>query len=405
MSCAALTTCAFADSAGFRNEKGLVSTARAPYDNKYTNIQWQLEASENVGAPVAYGDSVLIPSGSEILRYSEASGTKMTSIKLGGEICAEYSGVMNGSVLLQPLENGICTVDFADGSVTASREFGDIDSDVAVIDDMAYFSAKNGSDETFYCVKLNNELSTLWAFTTEADITSPTVQGDNIIFGAGDKLVTCHYKDGTSHEIPVGAEITAAPFASQYAVFVTTGNTSVKLRLNDDGTMEEDSLISCKTGEDSSAPLAYNSKLYVTSAEGLHILDSINMEITHTIPEIKNGSDPFICRGNGTRVYTVSEYSEGGMALHSVYDEGEDNEPIDKILALLQNYDGGKSAVSENGTLYFRDGTGRVYALTLVEYDIFQMVIKLVLLAALIVGVFIWIRMLAKRKSQSYPKF
>lgn len=348
---------------------------------------------------------MLIPSGSEILRYSEANGTKMANIKLESEICAEYSGVMSANVLVQPLENGICTVDFTDGSVTASREFGKIDSDVAVIDDMAYFSAKSDSGETFYCVDLDDGLETLWEYTADGDITSPTVQGDNIIFGAGDRLITCHYKDGTANEIPLGAEVTAAPFASQYAVFVTTGDTSVKLRLNDDGTMEEDSLISCKTGEGSSAPLAYNSKLYVTSAEGLHILDSINMEITHTIPEIKNGSDPFICRGNGTRVYTVSEYSEGGMALHSVYDEGEDNEPIDSKLALLQNYDGGKCAVSENGTLYFRDGTGRVYALTLVEYDIFQMVIKLVLLAALIVGVFIWIRMIAKRKAQSYPKF
>ncbi len=398
-------TCAYAENAGFRNENGLVSTARAPYDNKYTNIQWQLEAAENVGAPVVYGDSVLIPSGSEILRYSEESGTKMTSIKLGSEICAEYSGVMSESILIQPLENGICTIDFTDGSVTASRKFGTIDSDVAVIDDMVYFSAKSESGETFYCVKLDSELSTLWEYTADADITSPTVQGDNIIFGAGDRLITCNYKSGTAQEIPLGAEITAAPFASQYAVFVTTGDASLKLRLNDDGTMEEDSLISCKTGEGSSAPLSYNSKLYVTSAEGLHILDSINMEITHTFPEIKNGSDPFICRGNGTRVYTVSEYSKGGMALHSVYNEIEDDEPIDTILAVLDNYDGGKSAVSENGTLYFRDGTGRVYALTLVEYSIFQMVIKLVLLAALIVCVFIWLRMIAKRKEQSQPKF
>ncbi len=329
----------------------------------------------------------------------------MASIKLESEICAEYSGVMSGSILVQPLENGVCTVDFTDGSVTASREFGTIGSDIAVIDDIAYFSAINADSETFYCVDLDNGLATLWEYTADSDITSPTVQGDNIIFGAGDKLVTCHYKDGTAHEIPLGAEITAAPFASQYAVFVTTSDTAVKLRLNDDGTMEEDSLVSCKTGEDSSAPLAYNSKLYVTSSEGLHILDSINMEITHTFPEIKNGSDPFICRGNGTRVYTVSEYSEGGMALHSVYDEGEDNEPIDTILAVLENYDGGKSAVSESGTLYFRDGTGRVYALTLVEYNVFQMVIKLVLLAALIVGVFIWLRLLSKRREQSYPNF
>lgn len=398
-------TCAYAENAGFRNEKALVSNAKAPYDNKYTNIQWQLDAAENVGAPVVYGDSVLIPSGSEILQYSEANGSKMTAVKLDSEISTEYSGAVMGSTLVQPLKNGICTIDLKDGSVTASREFSSIGSDVAVIDDMAYFSAKNDGGETFYCVKLDSTLSTVWNYTAESDITSPTVQGDFVIFGAGDDLVTCHYKNGSAQLIPIGAEITKTPFASQYAVFITTGDTSIKLRLNDDGALEEDSLLSCKTGEGSSAPLAYDSRLYVTSAEGLHIIDSINMEITHTIPEIKNGSDPFICRGNGTRVYTISEYSEEQKALHSVFDISEDEQPTDSKLALLDNYDGGKSAVSENGTLYFRDGTGRVFALTCVEYNIFSIVMKLILTLALIAGVFIWIRMIAKRKSQSRPKF
>lgn len=404
LSGAALITCAHAESVGFNNEGTLVSNARAAYDSKYTNISWQLEAAENVGAPVVYGDSVLIPCGSSIVRYSEENGTKMAEIRLNSPVCADYSGVVSGSVLVQPLESGICTVDFTDGSVTTRREFGKIGSSIAVIDDMAYFAADNGSGETFYCVSLDGSLTTLWQYEAAEDITSPTVQGDFVIFGAGENLVVCHYKDGTANEIPLGGKITAAPFASQYAVFAVLSDTTVKLRLNADGSMEEDSLLSCHTGENSSAPLVYNSRLYITSAEGLHIIDSINMEIIETLPDIKNGSDPFICRGNGTRVYTIADYN-GGMALHSVYDAGEENEPADAILAVLENYDGGKSAVSDNGTMYFRDGTGRIYALTRVEYDIFTMVIKLVLLAALIVCVFIWLRLMGKRKEKSQPRF
>ncbi len=353
-----------------------------------------------------YGDSVLIPRGSRLLRCSEADGTQTAAIDLPYEASTLYSGVMSGSVLIQPLQNGICTVDFTDGSVTASRDFGgSADSDVAVIDDMAYFSVKTAEGESFYCVQLGAELSTLWQYDSTADITSPTVQGDLVIFGAGNKLVTCNYKDGKANEIPLGGTVTAAPFASQYAVFVTLGDSTAKLRLNSDGTLEDDSLVTVKTGANSSAPLAYNGKLYVTSAEGLHIIDSVNMEISHTLPDIKNGSDPIICRGNGTRVYTVSDYNGEKLALHSVYDEGEDNEPIDSPLALMDSFDGGRCTVSENGTMYFRDGIGRIFALTLVPYDVVGMVIKLVLMLALVVGVFIWLRMLAKRKSDNNPRF
>jgi len=406
MSATALCSTAFAQSVGFKNEDGLVHSVKAPYDNKYTNIQWQLAAEEDIGVPVPYGDSVLIPIGNEVLRYNEADGTKMAAIALPSVICEKYSGVMNGDTLVLPLENGLCTIDLTNGDITGSRTFtGSVDSDVAVIDDMAYFSVKNGSTESFRCVQLNDELSTIWEYSAEAEITSPSIQGDYVIFGAGDKLVTCHYKDGAPCDIPMEGAVTSAPFASDYAVFCTVGDKVAKLRLNSDGTLEEDTLVFCKTGAHSSAPLNYNSRLYVCSEDGMHILDSINMEIIHTIPDIKNGTDPIICMGNGTRVYTVASYSEGGMALHSVFDIGENNEPTDKILAVLQNFDGGRYTVSKNGTMYFRDGSGRVYALTLVEYDIVMIVIKLVLILALIVGIFLWVKMLAKRKADSYPKF
>ncbi len=331
----------------------------------------------------------------------------MAAIKLPEDICIDYSGAMLGKVLVQPTVSGICTVDFTDGNITGHKSFnGTVDSDVAVIDNMAYFSVKSGSSETFYCIDYSADMDILWEYTAEADITSPAVQGDYVIFGAGDELITCHYKDGIACEIPVGREITGAPFASQYAIFFTTADgKAVKLRLNADGTMEEDTLLSCETGTNSSAPLAYNNKLYVTSDTGLHILDSLNMDITKTFSDIKNGSDPIICRGNGTRIYTVSTYSEGGWALHSIYDEGVDNDPIDEPLAGLNNFSKGKIAVSPGGTMYFRDDIGRIFALTLVEYDIVTIVLKLLTLVLIIGGIFFWIRLVGKRRAANNPMY
>lgn len=406
LSAAALTTIAAADTGGFRNEKELISPALTPYDNKYTSIQWNTEPADKIGVPVAFAESVLIPSGNTIIRLNEADGTKMAQIELPAAVCTSYSGTMRGTVLYQPLENGICAVDFTTGTVTATRLFdGNIDSDVSYIDNKLYFSVTNGGLETFYCTNAENDFETIYEYPSDANITSATIQGEYIIFGAGNKLVTHHYRDGGFIEIPVENDITSTPFASQYAVFFTdSAGYACKLRLNSDGTMEDDTLVRCEVGENSSAPLAYNNKLYLSSENGFQVLDSINMEITHTIPTIKNGSDPFICYGNGIRVYCVGN-NEGRWELHSIFDMSEDKAPTDEILAIMENYENGRSDVSENGTLYFRDSYGRVYALTRVDYDIISIVIKLLILIALMAGVFIWIRMIGKRRNAINPRY
>ncbi len=381
--------------------------AKTAYDNKYTNIQWNSEAAENVGAPIAYQQSVIVPIGSSVFRYAEENGFKEAEIKLPEEVCAAYSGVMSGTTLVQPTRSGILTVDFVTAEITSHRSFeGSVDSDVAVIDNMAYFSVSSGGSETFYCVELSENLPVLWEYTAAADITSPTVQGDYVIFGAGSNLVTCHYKDGTACEIPVEGSIAGAPFASLYAVYLTTdGGDAVKLRLNPDGTLEEDTIVRCETGGNPSAPLAHNNRLYVSSDKGLHIIDSINMEVIALLPDIAGGSDPFISRGNGPRIYTVAPYENNRWALYCVYDPGEGVEPQQKILAVMEDYKGGRADVSQAGTMYYRDAFGRVYALTPVGYNLLTIILRLLVLVALIAGVFFWIRLVGKRRAKNNPLY
>lgn len=403
---AAMVTCAYAENTGFRNAESVIFPVKTAYDNKYTSIDWQRNAAENVGVPVPHESEVLIPVGNELIVCQMKDGSKASSVELPGTVSKSCAGAMHGALLVQPLENSVCVINTIGSEVRTNRTFdGTVDSDIAIKDDMAYFSVKNGASETFMCIKLDDALTTVWEYTAEADITPPTIQGDNIIFGAGSKLVACNAQSGAAAETDVGAAITKTPFASQYAVFITCSDSVKKLRLNADGTMEQDSLLTCETGSGTSAPIEYNSRLYVSSSTGFHVIDSINMEVSYTLEGLKNGSDPFICLGNGTRVYTVCTFEKGGMALHNVFDYSEEELPKDTIIAVMENYEGGRYAVAENGMMFFRDATGRIYALSGLESNIFLIILKLLILLALIVGVFVWLRMMGKRRAASMPKF
>lgn len=404
LTAASLTLTAGAAQTGFRTESALVSSAKTPYEGKYTNVQWQTDKAESIGVPVAYGESVLLPSGSKVLRLAEENGFELAAVSLPEEVCSAYSGAMLGDVLVQPTKSGLCTIDFTSGEVTSHKSFGDsVDSDVSLIDGLAYFSVKNGDSETFCCAD-TSDMSLKWQYTAQADITSATVQGDYVIFGAGNSLVSCHYTDGMVCEIPLESEVTSTPFATEYAVFFATGSSTAKLRLNKDGTYEEDTLVLCETGENTSAPVIYDSRLYTVSDSGFHILDSLNMEITYSFADIKGGSDPVITYGTGTRIYTVGRYQER-WALYSVLDAGSDIEPTYTALAGLDDFTDGRVSISAAGTMYYRDAYGRLFALTRVEYDIVGIVIKLLVLTAIIAGVFIWLRQIAKRREDLYPKY
>ena len=203
----------------------------------------------------------------------------------------------------------------------------------------------------------------------------------------------------------MGTEISDPPFAGEYAVYFSgSDGKSYKLRLNDDGTLEEDTLISCDIGGKLSSPVAWNGRLYVASSEGFYILDSLNMEIITSIPDIKSGTDPIICYGNGPRVYLL--YPEGELwNFCCVLDSEELEAPEMTIPARLENFAGGRLTVSSNGTMYFRDGIGRLYAAQVAPYNILLVVVKLLMLLVLVVLVLLILRYWAKNRNANKPRY
>lgn len=397
-----------AESAGFSGENRYITASAAPVSNKYTQIQWGGDIQrDGCGIPLAYGNKVLLPAEDSLIVLNETDGAVADSMELPGECSTEYSGALIGSRLLQPTLNGLCLIDADDLKLKASRTFdGSISSDCAIIDGMGYTSVQLDDGYEFVCVDLGSEtLDTLWSMELDEKPSSPAVQGDNIIIAAGSSIFTHDYKSGSSTEIPVGKEITGAPFASQYAVFFSTADGNAgKLRLNTDGTLEEDTLQFCKIGEQPSSPVSWNGRLYTATKDGFYILDNLNMEITYIITDIRGGCTPQVHYGSGPYIYTVAP-REDRWAIYCILDMDDSGEPTYSILAQMDNFKGGAFCASDKGSLYFRDGIGRMYSLTAVPFNIWNLIIRLVVLLALLVLVFIWIKKIAKRRENLRPKY
>ena len=402
MTAALLSATAFADSAGFNCQSERVLAVKTAYDSKYTAVSWSTEKADNVGIPVAAGAYVYLPADSRVLKLNEADGSLSAELSLPQSISPSHAGVAVGNTLIQPLERGIAVINTSTMTVVQTLDFdGAISGDCAVIDGLLYASYEKDGAEVFLCADLQNDLAAVWEYRGSGALGDPTSYGEYILFSEeGGRLVSHHRSEDEYSIIDIGAEVCGAPYAGEYAVYLTTDDGSaVKLRLNDDGTMEEDTLMRCEVGANPTEPLAWNGRLYVGSDTGFHILDSLNMELTRSYSYMAGCTDPIVTLGNGSRVYLVFPENDK-WSLYSIYDIDDLEEPQLSKLALLEDFSGGAICVSESGTMYFRDAFGRLYAVVAVGYSFWSMAIRVLLVLALVVCVFIWLRALRKKKNE-----
>lgn len=359
------------------------------------------------GIPLTDGERLLLPTENNLLALSESTGEVISRTELPESCSQEYAGARLGTSLLQPTEHGAALINLESMTVEGSRIFdGTSASDCAIIDGLGYFAIEDNDGYEFLCVDLSTDsLDTVWSCKMSEQPSAAAVQGDYVVFGVGNTLVTHHYKEDSSVEIPLGKEISGAPFATEYAVFFCTkdGNAG-KLRLNQDGTLENDTLIYCEIGDNPSSPLSWNGRLYVATDDGFYILDNLNMDINYIVSDIKGGCTPQVHYGSGPYIYTVAKYDDR-WAVYCVRDMDEESAPATAILAQMEDYSSGAFCASAKGTLYFRDAIGRVYALTIAPFDILSLILRLVVLLALLALVFIWLKKVAKRRADLRPKY
>lgn len=204
---------------------------------------------------------MFLPTSDKLLALNEADGSETASVELPQNCSTSCSGAISEKKLLQPTERGVSYIDTESMTTLRSRSLdGEIASDCSINDGLGYFSVKLDGGYEFMCVDLGSDgLETVWSVEMENQPTSAALQGDWLIWGCGDELYTHHYKQDMSNVIPLGKAISGAPFATEYAVFFSTedGNAG-KLRLNPDGTLEEDTLTWCEVGKSPVSPVSWN---------------------------------------------------------------------------------------------------------------------------------------------------
>ncbi|MGN0651005.1 MAG: hypothetical protein ACI4KM_11250 [Oscillospiraceae bacterium] len=396
-----------ASAAGFRNEAESIYPIPSAFDRKYTSVEWSYipENGDVTGAPLSAGGNVYFAVNNELFCKSESDGNSISSVMLPQQ-CSVFSGAVIGNTLIQPTKSGICTVNLQTMELIAQKDLGaEISEPCAADDNLAYVITESDNSETLRCIDLSDNLNTVWEYSSES-VTALSAQGNRVVFGADTRLISADEKTGSYYETELGKQLTSAPFATEYAIYFScTDGTVGRARLNTDGSFEEGTITYCDLeANDLTSPLAYNGSLYVCADSGLYVLDSLNMEQEQVFSEIKSGTSPWMCTGNGQQLYTVANY-EDALVLYCININEELDEPIVNKLAKLENFSGGVVAPADSGVMFFRDGYGRVHALKAVGYDWFSIIIKLLLFIALIVAVFLWLRAWRKSKNPPTPRF
>lgn len=396
---------AFAENTGFAGESAVVN-AKTPYNKNYVRVMWSTPETETAGVPLADGDFLYIPTLNKVNKLTQEKGELTASAEFDEKVSENCGGAVKGGILVQPTRTKIFVVNIEDMRVICSAEFGEIITNVALLDDFAYFGVKDGDKFKFICADFNDGLKIVWEYAADAPVTSPSLFDEFILFGDGETLIAHDYKENIFSENPVGAEITAV-FAGKYAVFMSGADGNLyKLRLTDDGKTEEETLIKCELGGELTAPAELNNRVYVGSSEGFYVLDGLNMEVVEKFPELKNSSAPFICTGRGQRAYTAAPHTESNgdkcWYLYNILD-GDDGKVTLLELAKIIDYTDGRSAVSANGTMFFRDAFGQVWAICERENDLFTIIIKIVLMIAIVVMVMLIVRAWAKKRNEKKP--
>lgn len=391
-----------ADSSGFAAESDTVVTAQTPYDKNYVSIDWNTTAGETVGVPLAYGEFLLLPTQNTVQKLTEKDGKMPAFAEFGEKVSENCRGAVIKDTLIQPTRTSLYAVNLEDMSVCCSAGFGEIVTDIAASDDLVYFGWHDGERYAFCCANLSNDLETVWEYSSEKPVTSAARIGGAVVFGAGSDLVV-RTEDGFA-ENPVGAEITHI-FAGEYAVFMTCSNGELrKLRLDDDGKAEEDSLLICELGGALTQPAGIDNHIYVGSEDGFFVIDGLNMEIIKCFDELKNASAPIVTVGSGVRAYTASpHYDKDGdrWYLYSVLDTEESCTASE--LAKIIDFEGGKAAAAKSGRMFFRDARGQVWAISGTKPGLFVTILKIVLIIAIFVMVLLILRAWAKKRQKEKP--
>lgn len=267
-------------------------------------------------------------------------------------------------------------------------------SPVLYYDGYVYVGASNGSatEGMFYAlsaededISSTNEIKEFtWAHEPATGNkgyywSGGVIASDSVIFGgeAGEVVSRSLKDDKVIDTLEINEAIRSSIHYDRNIgrIYITTKAGNVhSIKVNPDGTFNDSSLLTTKIGADiTSSPVTYNGRLYVAgggvmSSAGFSVLDANTLEIIYQINNIASQSSPILTTAYATAEnnYTVYMYAfnyNNPDTMYVIKDFAGNTEPIIDILGTPSSpqYNSSSAAVDEEGSIYFKNDSGRLY--------------------------------------------
>ena len=402
---------------GFRGAedfKGLTD-AKTPVSASETGVKWNYSTGGSwtnaPGAPLEIGDFVYFASGKKIVKLNKETGDKVAESTEAVDSVLFFSTIAYGDgKFFMPVNGGRVQAFDAEtlksvwvSQVCALSGMQSL-SPVTYHDGYIYMGITNGQATSgmFFCLSTADDdpgrsdeiKSYTWVHepgSTGFYWSEGVPVGDSIIFaGENGVLVSHHLKSNIITDTLTlaknnGSNVESVRSSVHYdkgtkRVYVSTKAGSVhSVKINADGTFDLSSYKSKFIANDlTSSPATYNGRLYiggggVSSAAPFSVLNAETLEIIYQIPELLSQSSPIISTAyasdqNNGKVYIYLLRYKGTISnpdrIYCVEDGAGQTTANYTELAQSPNgqYNSSSLSAGRDGTLYYKNDTGRVFA-------------------------------------------
>lgn len=378
------------------NEENVaVTSANVPLSAENAAQQWTYKLKEStdwstsVSDPIIINDSIYIAVGSTLQQIS-TDGTLKNSAALPSSIGYTCRLAADTNAVFVPLDGGAVTalsledlsVKWTSDPITITNESGEAQAQQAqctttVDGDRLYIATACADWSTTYngAVKCLNTAdgTTKWQYTNNSKgyyWSGGTVTDNAFIIGGDDGILTSFNKETGSviSTVDLSAPIRSTVAFADSTVFCTTTNGTLHTALvNNEGALSEHQSLKFAASS-TCTPAPYNGKVYVGGADENYagvfaVIKTGELELEKTIAtgaDVK--SSPLLYTDNNNQVTAFVTCNTNPGALYAVSETSAELSTLYTPSDDKQNYCMSSVSSSDNGTLYYTNDSGYLFA-------------------------------------------
>jgi hypothetical protein len=387
---------------GFRQSASnmAIVDAKTPVDSKGASLLWNSfigsqDWSSMPGEQIIAGGSLYAVSGSTLYRMDPETGETLQKTELEAtNLYSNISPLYADGMIFVALEGGVVQALDCETLETlwvyTDELGGQGQTPLLYAQGMVYTGFWNSEGKANYVALSARDGGLSWAIAGEGGYywAGAADAGSYIVFGAEDGTLRLVLKESgeVADTFAAGSAVrSSVSQAGGRLYFTTAGGRLVSLQVGDDGSFE--SSYEVELGNPStSTPVVYGGRIYVgvqgadAKSGSVAVVDEESMSVVYTVP-MQGYPQNSLLLSTGYeqetgKVYLYSTYNNtpGGITL--IEDSASQTSPVYQELFVpeesLQNYCIGSIICGEDGTLYYKNDSGNVFAIRASENAVLQ---------------------------------